>query len=486
MITLPKRGVFGALALMSVLLISNYEIPVYAAGGANAHDHSLVFLWIAIMLVAAKLWSFAEKYSIPNVLGELLTGIIFGNLFLFGISFFEPIKTDDIFMFLAQLGAVILLFQVGLESNLSKLMKCGGRSLLIATVGVIAPFVFGMAIIPVFFPGGSLVHMLFFGAALTATSVGITARVFQEFGKLQSSGAQLVLGAAVLDDVLGLTLLAIVSSVATSGSFAVTELAMILFKTVVFIVGSILLGQLIAPYIGKAFSRINTGTGMKFTMAVSFGLFFAYVAQAMGLEPIIGAFAAGLVLDPVHFKYFKDVEVIQDVKNALDTCKDESRQRVLACIEPHAHKQIEEIIEPVSLFLVPLFFIYTGFQVQLATFADIRIILIALVVTLGAVITKMVSGVFAPKGDKLLVGLGMVPRGEVGLIFATIGQSLGVLSPDMFAVVVLVVVLTTFITPVLIGIQLRGESEKLERHYNSIMRSWRKRLRVAVHKFNQE
>lgn len=460
------------------------EIPVFAASLQTGHDsnHELVFLWIAIMLVVAKLWSFVEKFSIPNVLGELITGIIFGNLFLLGINFFEPIKTNDIFFFLAQLGSVILLFQVGLESNLTKMMNTGGRSLMIAAVGVIAPLVFGsLIVVPYFFPGSNLAQMLFFGAALTATSVGITARVFQEFGQLQSKSAQLVLGAAVIDDILGLTLLSVVSSIATTGSFESSELGLILFKTILFIFGSIILGQLLAPVIGKLLSHINTGTGMKFTIAISFGLVFAYIASIMGLEPIIGAFAGGLVLDPVHFRYFKDIEVIQDVKHVLSECNKESKTKVMACIEPHARKQIEEIIQPVSLFLVPLFFIYTGLQVNLTAFADLRIIGISLIVTIGAVITKMMAAMFAPKGSRLIVGLGMVPRGEVSLIFATVGQSLGVLTPDIFAVVVLVVVLTTLITPVLIGMNL---SKKEPRQQSARLRSWRKRLRLALHKIH--
>lgn len=398
-------------------------------GGVSGSGHAVsatTFLWIAIILLAAKFSSLIERFGQPSVLGELLAGVVIGNLGLAGLHIFEAIGHDPIIIFLAELGIVILLFQIGLESNIKKLGAVGLRAFLVACVGVIAPFILGTYLVgPWLLPGLSPNTYLFLGAALTATSVGITARVFRDLKKMEMPEAQIVLGAAVIDDVLGLIILAVVSAIVTVGAISFGTISLIVGKAILFLVGSIVIGQLLAPRLGQLFSRIHGGVGMKLTLALSFCLIFAWLAGFIGLAPIIGAFAAGLVLDPIHFRFFK----------------------------PERH--VEDLIEPLGHFLIPIFFVVTGLGVKLEMLFNLPILMVALGITAVAFVGKIVSGLAAGRVRKSIVGWGMVPRGEVGLIFAAIGRSLGVISDDIFSVIVIMVILTTVAPPIVLTWLLR-------------------------------
>ncbi len=405
-------------------------------------------LFIAIVLLAARLSSIVERFGQPPVLGELLIGVLLGNLVLIGIPFFEPIKENEIIKFLAELGVVILLFQVGLESNIREMSRVGVRALMVASVGVVVPFALGTYLVgPLLMPGLSSNAYLFLGATLTATSVGITARVFRDLGALQSPEAQIVLGAAVIDDVMGLIILAVVTAIVTVGSVSAGDVGMILLKAVAFLAGAVFLGQLIAPWIGRGLSRVHTGTGMKFTLALCFGLICAYLAELIGLAPIVGAFAAGLVLDAVHFESFEDPKIVHELREELAQHNLQSVGQVETIMQRHADRHVEDIIEPVGHLLSPIFFVLTGMNVQLQTLFEPGVILIALGITLAAFVGKAVAGLVAGKVNKQIVGWGMVPRGEVGLIFAAAGQALGIVDPRTFSVIVIMILLSTLLTP---------------------------------------
>lgn len=450
-------------AVASAAVVLSPLIAFASESSSSEGEHgafAITFLWIAIILLIAKLSGFIERWGQPSVLGELIAGVIIGNLVLVGINIFEPIKADNIIAFLAELGVVILLFQVGLESNIQEMRRVGVKAGLVAIVGVIAPFVLGSFIVgPMLLPGLSQNAYLFLGAALTATSVGITARVFKDLGKMQTSEAKIVLGAAVIDDVLGLIILAVVSALVTTGAVSLGIISGIVAKSVLFLIGAIVLGQIFAPQISRIFAKIQSGTGMKFTIVIAFGLITAYLAQFIGLAPIVGAFAAGLVLDPVHFRFFKDPEIISDFKDAIADIAPKAREKVIARINYHAHRHIEDIIEPIGLFLVPIFFVYTGISVNLATLFNPQIIFVALAITAVAFIGKIAAGMVAGSNvNKLVVGFAMVPRGEVGLIFATIGRSLGVVSEEVFSIIVIMVILTTLLTPPILSVLLKKNS----------------------------
>lgn len=440
---MKKIPLFLALPLLLLLF------PLVSLAAAGNGEITVVFLMIAVILVAAKVSAMVEKFGQPSVLGELVMGVVLGNLVLLGITIFEPIKENGIIKFLAELGVVILLFQVGLESNIQKMKRVGVRAFAVAVIGVVLPFVLGTYFAgPLLLPGQPTIAYLFLGAALTATSVGITARVFKDLGKLQLPAAQVVLGAAVIDDVLGLIILAVISAIATVGAVSLGVISWIIAKAILFLIGSIVVGQISAPYIGRMFSKIHNGVSMKFSLAFGFCLFFAYAANQIGLAPIIGAFAAGLVLDPVHFKSFKDPLIVDDMKKAIENAPEsELKNKISENIHTHAHRHVEELMEPIAHFLVPIFFIMVGMGVRLETLFDTKILLVALAITVIAFVGKIMAGLAAEKGSRMLVGWGMVPRGEVGLIFASIGLSLGVISDSIFSVIVIMVILTTLVVP---------------------------------------
>lgn len=448
--------------LLPLLAVIALVQPVFAAvqdHGAEGHGPTTALLWIAVLLLAAKVSGLVERFGQPAVLGELVIGVILGNLVLVGIDVFDTVTADPILGFLAELGVIILLFQIGLESNLAQMGRVGARAFLVAIVGVVLPFASGTWFVgPLLLPGLDFNAYLFVGAALTATSVGITARVFRDLAVLKTPEAQIVLGAAVIDDVLGLIILAVVAAIATAGTVTAGAIGIIVFKALGFLVGAVLLGRFFAPRLGQLFSRIHTGVGMKLTFAVVFALVFAFVAGLIGLAPIVGAFAAGLVLDSVHFESFDEPGIVREIRDEIAHSPPESRAPLAAVLDRHSHKHVEDLIEPLGHFLVPLFFVLTGMSVSLEALFDLPVLLTALGITVVAVIGKVAAGLAAGSANKWVVGWGMVPRGEVGLIFATLGRQVGVLSEREFAIIVIMVILTTLAAPPILAALLRRQA----------------------------
>ncbi len=441
-----------------VTLVILTIVPAVLGSSAAGHADPIpkVLLALILILVTAKLGGeAAERLGMPAVLGELLGGVILGNLILFmpAWDFFEPLRTSPlsadwavIIGGLAQLGVIILLFEVGLESTVRGMMKVGASSLLVASLGVVAPFLLGFGVSWLFIkeiprelaaivPDGfslNYVHM-FIGAILCATSVGITARVFKDLRKLQTKEAQIILGAAVIDDVLGLIVLAVVSGIITSaesGQAMDVGATIWLIAVAVFFLGAALaIGTFLIPRILKQLARLRTG-GVMLISALLFAFALSYLADAVGLAPIVGAFAAGLILEEVHFASFRE-----DI-------------------------EIEQLIRPVSTFLVPIFFVLMGIQVRLETFANPAVFGVAAGLTLAAIAGKQICGlgVLEKKLDRLTVGVGMIPRGEVGLIFVNIGRNLKILDDATLSAAVIMVIITTLITPPLLKFTMARSS----------------------------
>jgi Kef-type K+ transport system membrane component KefB len=445
--------------LIPLLLAVLAGLPAaWAAASATVGEN---LLWLAIILMAARLFSpLAERVGFPAVLGELLLGVVLGNLSLFGLHYFEAVAKDPIVAFLAELGVIVLLLQIGLETRLGDLVKVGLRAFVVGSVGIAVPFALGAFVVgPLLLPGLSPNSYLFLGATLAATSVGITGRVFRDLGRLQMKEAQIVLGAAVIDDVLGLVILAVVSSLVQAGSVSVVEVLGIIGKAVFFLGGSIWLGRLIAPHSSRWLARLDSGPSMLFAQVLATGLFLAWLAHVFGLAPIIGAFAAGLLFEPAFLKDFETPKVVQEIEPLLPAGEPGLLDKVRAVLARHSRHQHEDLLEPIGYFFVPVFFVLTGMQVDLRTLADPQIVLIALGITAAAVAGKLVAGFFAGRGNNAwIVGWGMVPRGEVGLIFAMVGKQLGVMAEGMFSVIVIMVILTTLLTPPILTRLLRARA----------------------------
>jgi Kef-type K+ transport system membrane component KefB len=435
------KRVIVTFSALSFGLFFIFTGPTAAAGQSpnNTESHGLnptVLIGVAIILLVAKLGGeLFERLNQPAVLGELCAGILLGNLLIFGFYGAESLKTNETIAALAELGVIILLFEVGLESDLREMMEVGWSSLLVAVLGVIAPFFLGWAVSAYLIPEEARLAHIFIGATLCATSVGITARVFKDLGKLGTREARIILGAAVIDDVLGLLILAVVAgaikAASSGGVLSMFDVAIIALKSIVFLIGSIAVGHLLVPRILRGAGRLET-RGVLLTMALSLCFILAWAAAKVGLAPIVGAFAAGLVLDEVHYK------------------PADGRKK----------RDLHDLLQPVSTVLVPIFFVLMGLKVDLRLFIRVDILGLAAALTAAAIIGKQICalGVIERGINRLAVGLGMIPRGEVGLIFAGIGATLmlptsnGVNEPvigsAVFGAVVIMVIITTLITPI--------------------------------------
>lgn len=405
-------------------------------GGHGALINQLL-IGLVLILVGAKLGgALFERAGQPAVLGEILFGILLGNLGLLGYQGLEFLRHNQAVVALSELGVIILLFEVGLESNIHEMRRVGASSLLVAVLGVVAPFGLGWATARWFLPHEPWQVHTFVGATLCATSVGITARVLRDLGQLQRPESRIVLGAAVIDDVMGLVILAVVSGLikASSGGAPLSALGigLIVFQSLGFLVGAILIGGFLSPRLFRAAGALRMQHMLLVTsLSLCFGL--AWLAAQIGLAPIVGAFAAGLILDPVHYK---------DSNLGEHT--------------------VEELVHPIAAFLIPVFFVVTGMSVDLSALGNVSVLGFAAVLTLVAIIGKQACyfGVIGQGLNRMAVGIGMIPRGEVGLIFANIGLSLhvmgeggkmeSVVSNSTFSAVVIMVMVTTLVTPPLL------------------------------------
>ncbi len=428
------------------------------AAGAASSPVGENLLWLALILMSARLFApLAQRIGFPAVLGELLLGVALGSMPLLGITLFTTIAQDPIVAFIAELGVIVLLLQIGLETQLKDMVAVGPRAFGVGVVGIVMPFILGAWVVgPWLLPGKDVNAYLFLGATLSATSVGITGRVFRDLGKLDSPAARIVLGAAVIDDVLGLVILAVVSSLVSIGTVSAGAVGLILAKAVLFLGGSIGIGRFIAPWTSRSLARLDAGPSMLFAQVLATALALAWLAHVMGLAPIIGAFAAGLLFEPVFLRDFERPALVREIEPLLPAGEPELVERLRPILLKHTGHQHEHMIEPIGYFFVPVFFVLTGMQVDLRTLADPSILAIGLGVTAAAIVGKLFAGLAAGReAGAWLVGWGMVPRGEVGLIFAMTGRQLGVMSEAMFSVIVIMVIFTTLITPPVLTVLLR-------------------------------
>lgn len=399
-----------------------------------------VLFGLAVLVVIAKFAGLlARRCGQAAVLGELLAGIAIGNLLplAFGMGGVEFMRTDETLQVLAEIGVLLLLFDVGLEADLRGLVRVGWSSLLVATVGVVVPFALGWGTAAILIPEASPIVHVFVGATLTATSVGITARVLQEFGLSTSKEGQIILGAAVLDDVFGLVILAVVSGMVGAGeselSSALATAPAIFGKAFLFLGVAALVGHYTYRPLLRGIGALNEH-GLLLVVGLALCFLCACLAELIGLAGILGAFAAGFILDPYA----------QGVRTAAE-------ERTLA-----------ELMKPLGTVFVPLFFVLTGMRVDLSVMADPAALGLGAALITVAIVGKLVSGlaVLTRGARKLVVAVGMVPRGEVGLVFAGLGTTLMVggvplLSKEVFAALILMVLVTTLVAPITLTKVLR-------------------------------
>jgi len=475
----------GAPCLAAVLLL----VPAVTVADTAVMSHqdpiAPVILGVTGLLFVALIGRFsARKLGLPSVLGELIIGVIVGNLALFihfdlililregphvfdalekflhqaapvdalcnglvtqkdqwiiellggpnGSELLQVSHTVDVF---SRYGIIFMLFLVGLETNMGEMLKVGGDSARVALLGALVPFGLGVRASFILDPDISVYSALFLGAALSATSVGITVRVLDEMNLGQSRLTHTILGAAVLDDILGLLMLAVVSGIVVSGDFDYFHISLDILLAVGFLGGAVWLG----PYFLRGIIHLMRHLDLveaKMFVSYMFVMVLAWLATLSGLAAIIGAFTAGVILHDAYFKYWGE-------------------------LQEHP-VTIRDLIMPLEVILVPIFFVLMGLQVKLETFVDMQVVILASGLLLAAVAGKLLCGIGAlGSSQRLAIGIGMLPRGEVGLIFAAIGRSLGVVSDALFASLVLVVIVTTLMAPPMLKFRLGSSGQKV-------------------------
>lgn len=463
--------IFPELIVNSVTWVSSWssdlQFPVLATASESEYAPVIltgVLLSLVVIYLASKLGGeLSRMMDFPPVLGELVGGVVVGASALHLLVFPESgaIATDSVIMnilqfignlspeavtsvfqsqseaisILAELGVIVLLFEIGLESDLRELKKVGYQAAIVACVGVAVPFAVGTVGLMFFFHIPAI-PAIFAGAALTATSIGITSKVLSELGHLKSREGQIIVGAAVIDDVLGIIVLAVVASLAKTGEVDILNVIYLIVSATVFLIGSILLGKFFNKTFVTIADKLQT-RGKLIIPAFIFAFFMAFIGNAIHLEAILGAFAAGLVLD-----------------------------------ETDKRKELDQQVIPIADILVPIFFVTVGARVDLGVLNPIvpenqQGLIIAIFLVVVAIIGKVVTGwsVFGQPGiNRLAIGVGMIPRGEVGLVFLGIGAASGAIDKPLQAAIIIMVILTTFLAPPFLRLAFNkqsGETEEL-------------------------
>ena len=473
------RYIYRRLFLLLVIALLPSVAAAFQFHVSHGDPIAPVILGVTGILFVALIGRFtARKLGFPSVLGELLMGILVGNVAYYfsfdlitvlreGPAIFDTIDnllkgqelelacinaigaegtwyildilrgphgnemlqvahTVDVF---SRYGVIFLLFLVGLDTSIDEMRKVGPDSGRVAIVGVLLPFLLGLLASTLLIENVAFHTSLFLGATLSATSVGITAMVLQEMKMQQTEVARIILGAAVFDDVLGLLMLAIVSGIVVTGSVDLVNVAMIIVIATLFLLAAVYLGPLFLRFVVRLFRRLDLIEAKMF-VSFLFVMVLAWMANLAGLATIIGAFTAGLILHDAYFESW-----------------DNDRKCPVT---------IKDLIMPLEVILVPIFFVLMGIQVKLETFLQPGVMMLAAGLVAAAIVGKVVSGFGAFGGsNRWAIGVGMMPRGEVGLIFAAIGKSLGVMDDALFSAVVLMVIITSLLSPPLLKYCLR-------------------------------
>src|SRR3990167_2696635 len=459
-----------------------------SASASHADPIAPILFWVTLFFIFAVLGRYtAKRYSQPGVLGELIMGVVFGNFCYFlGIQLFvilregpviydvmksllqgidlklaisdtslslkaqdqyylalasshgvDYLKVGYILDIFSRYGVIFLLFLVGVESSMEELKQTGKTSFLVAIIGVVAPLILGIIVARLLFDSMAFSSDLFIGATLCATSVGVTASVLKELGQLRKRETHIILGAAMIDDILALFLLSLVCGIVVSGHLEFWHLIQVLVSSILFFIITLAFGPRL---VNKTILSLKgfTPSESKLITSFIFMMMFAWLATIVNLAAIVGAFAAGLILNDQDFEDKYSCHI----------------------------KSIHDILSPMESILAPLFFMLIGIQVKLETFLSVKVILLSVALIIAAIIGKLVSAFVVPKKyDRLLVGFGMTPRGEVGLIFASVGRTFGVLSDDVFSALTMMIIVTTMLMPPVLRWRIQSTQQRIPADY---------------------
>lgn len=393
-------------------------------------DTHVLLLQIAAILIVARLFAeIAARFNTPRVIGELFAGILLGPSLLGWIEPSDPIKL------LAEIGIILLLFEIGLETDLGRMIRSGPRALVLALVGFIAPFILGAGLCYYTFNLPILVS-LFVGGTLTATSIGVTVRVLADLGRESSSEGQIVLGAAVVDDILGVILLAVLYEFSVSGAVSLVNAGWIVIYVSIFFILAPIAAKLLS-YAIHHFHQLSEEPGFIPIALVALVLAFAALAHYVGAPELLGGFAAGIALSR---RFFLPLGLTLQ-------------------LSPGFNRRMHERMKPIIQLFTPIFFVMVGLSLDLSAvdWSSPFIWVFSIVVTVVAIVGKLAGGLMVPENHytRVAMGMAMVPRGEVGLIFAELGRISGIFSNEIYTGMVIVVAYTTLLSPFWIKLYYR-------------------------------
>ncbi|WP_175330522.1 MULTISPECIES: cation:proton antiporter [Candidatus Ichthyocystis] len=466
-LTVIKRPLsisYRALAFLFVFFPST----VMAAG--NEKNISSFMMLILLLLFTQILAAFVGKIKLPPVSAEMFVGVCLGNFAWMGIALptaLQGFSKDHVVLFLSDIGLVILLFEIGLHFDPKTLRSCGVDSMIVAVLGAICAIFLGVAVIgPIFLPSAGIKAWLFIGAALSATSIAVTSRIFSDFSLVHTIESRVIMGAALFDDIFGFALLGALGELVGEGQVSIWGIFISLVAAFAFLAACLLIGRpVVKSIVHFVAQKIDNSRSMALMVLISLAFVGSHLAISVGLAAIVGAFAAGLMLDEENLLLFSDDKAVQMVNDYLKVMQSESdvlsskylRDRLVSV----RRGQCISLITPLKEVFLPLFFIVVGTELDLRVLFEMRNLFLVLVIGILAVVSKLFSAVFLKSSNRWIVGWGMVPRGEVGLIFLAAGRAYGVLVDPYFSILVAVTILTTIVSPWVLSFLLSKQKSSL-------------------------
>lgn len=427
---------------------------------------SAIYLWLALSIAMSRGFTIVNKIGLPIITAEILAGMLLGNLDAFGINIFYHMYDNEIIKFMAELGAMILMFEIGLETRLSEITSKIGSGLKLALIGTILTFAGGYLATHLIYPEATNISCILVGLICAATATGISGKVFKDMKILNTIEVKTVLTASLIDEIISILCFAILSGVFITGKVNLNEFILATTKTALFLLLSISIGGRLMPLLVKWAVKIHAGISMKIGILFLICTFYSWLASVLGLPSVIGAFIAGIIINPEYFKNFSQSKVLRDLKHiATNTTDIHTRELIHKTVIHQEEKSLDELIKPLSNIFVPIFFTYIGLIFDYSALNNLHVLIFSFILILTSLFGRFITG-FSEKGNlnKYVIGLGITPIGEAGLIFTIIGRDLKLLNEDMVASIILALIIISILSPILLKLAIKKKSLRLTYH----------------------
>lgn len=452
-----KNKLFNYRLIIGITLIMLAFNSYADSINTNGYD-PIIYLWLVIFIFLSRSLSFVKKIGIPIAVGEILAGIILGQLDYFGIDLFTPAEHHTIIQFLAELGAIILMFEIGLESKFSDLKKNFKRGIKLAVIGSILTFIGGFAVSWLLIKEQHLLLNLLMGVICAATATGISAKIFKEMGLLHTKEIKIVLVSSILDELISILCFGVISVMLITRTLGFTVVSLSLAQALVFFIFAAIFGRWITPLITKWSTKIHAGINMKLGVLLIICFFFSWFAHILGLAFVVGSFIAGLILDEVYFKTFSRSNFLIQLRTlAAQVPDDKLRGQLNQTIHHQEGQTIKELLKPIAHLFIPIFFINIGMMLNIPDLLNQRTLILTFALLGISFFGRILSGYFVREKNinHLILGLGLTPIGEAGLIFASFGKEAGLIDERVLSAIVSAVVIAAIITPILIKFSVK-------------------------------